>query len=471
MSLSASTASIASRGAWDVARVARVASHGLLLPITALLLGSLAPAAAQVFPVGPELQVNTYTTNDQGTPAVAVDETGGFVVVWGSLGSTDDDASETSIQRQRFDPEGLAIDGELQVNTFTTGLQGYPAVTTDATGAFVVVWQSYAADLSGYAVQGRRFDLTGVPLGDEFQVNTTTSYNQAFPSVARASSGEFVVAWLSYGYDGGGPSGYDILAQRYDAAGLEVGGELVVNTFTTGYQLFPSVSVADTGAFVVVWTSSTSAGTDTSGDSIQGQRFDNTGIADGPAFQVNTYTTDNQRYPSVALGSDGTFWVVWQSLGGTGSDSSGLSVQGQRFSSDGIPIGGELQVNGITTGDQQRPKVAEGIGGDFVVTWQTAATAEDPAGTSVRAQRFGADGTAKGGENQVNTYTTGDQGSPAITTNQAGDFLAVWQSAGSAETDTAGTSVQSQRFTLLTPPFFSDGFETGDTSGWSNTVP
>ena len=25
-------------------------------------------------------------------------------------------------------------------------------------------------------------------------------------------------------------------------------------------------------------------------------------------------------------------------------------------------------------------------------------------------------------------------------------------------------------FDLLSPPFFEDGFETGDTSGWSNTV-
>ena len=47
---------------------------------------------------------------------------------------------------------------------------------------------------------------------------------------------------------------------------------------------------------------------------------------------MNTYTTSHQGYSSVAAGLSGEFVVVWESKGSYGSDSSGYSIQGQRFS-------------------------------------------------------------------------------------------------------------------------------------------
>ena len=438
-----------------------------------LCLGIATPIAAQLFPLGDELQANTYTTGDQQRPGVALGPDGRFVVVWESDGSSGDDAAETSIQAQPFDSAGAPAGAELQVNSITTSFQGYPAVAIDDSGTFVVVWQSDGVDLSGYAVQGQLLDLDGFPIGNEFQVNTTTSYNQAFASVDMAAGGEFVVAWLSYGYAGGPPTGYDILAQRYDSAGAPMGPELVVNTsFTTGYQLFPSVSIADSGAFVVTWVSNLSAGTDSDGNSIQSQRFDDLGAPVGPGIQVNSATGGDQGSPDVALAGDGSFVVVWQSDDpGDGTDTDETSVRAQRFAADGTPTGAEFQVNSFTTGSQVHPEVTFGFGGDFVVAWQNnAPTPDDPTGANIRARRFGADGTPKGDEIQINTTTPGNQEIPSIATNPAGDLLATWQSATSAGTDTDQTSVQAQSLSFLTPPFFSDGFESGDTSGWSSVM-
>ena len=52
-------------------------------------------------------------------------------------------------------------------------------------------------------------------------------------------------------------------------------------------------------------------------------------VPSGTEFQVNTYTTNNQVFPSVASDSAGNFVVVWQSRGSAGSDTDGYSVQGQ----------------------------------------------------------------------------------------------------------------------------------------------
>ncbi|MBP1641763.1 MAG: repeat-containing protein, partial [Acidobacteria bacterium] len=61
------------------------------------------------------------------------------------------------------------------------------------------------------------------------------------------------------------------------------------------------------------------------------------GGASGPELQVNSYTTSSQARPRVARNDAGDFVVVWESLGSSGTDVEGLSVQGRRFSAAGEP--------------------------------------------------------------------------------------------------------------------------------------
>ena len=56
---------------------------------------------------------------------------------------------------------------------------------------------------------------------------------------------------------------------------------------------------------------------------IYGQRYDQNGIQVGNEFQVNTYTTSTQWYPSITALSDGGFVVVWESDGQDG-DQKGI---------------------------------------------------------------------------------------------------------------------------------------------------
>ena len=57
-----------------------------------------------------------------------------------------------------------------------------------------------------------------------------------------------------------------------------------------------------------------------------------TPVPEGAEFQVNTYTTSHQGYATVAASDGGHFVVAWESKGSYGSDSSGYSIQGQRYS-------------------------------------------------------------------------------------------------------------------------------------------
>lgn len=188
-------------------------------------------------------------------------------------------------------------------------------------------------------------------------------------------------------------------------------------------------------------------------------------------IMVNTYATGKQNQPAVAVvGNRGDFVVAWTSLGSPGSDSSGLSVQGRRFDASGAPVGDQFQVNSYTTDYQLNPAVAAGDDGDFVVVWDSVGSnGTDRSATSIQARWFPADGAAPGGQLQVNSYTTGaqEQGSAGVAGD--GTFFIAWSSAGSNGGDDDGTSIQGRLIDVLL--LFGDGFEQGTTGAWSSTTP
>jgi hypothetical protein len=394
----------------------------------------LVPAAAwpQGNPVGPEFRVNTYTPGNEFGSSIAADAVGNFVVVWQS---SNQDGSLTGIFGQRYASSGSPLGPEFRVNTFTTSNQFGPAVASDASGNFVVVWTSQLQDGSAFGIFGQRYASTGAPAGSEFRVNTYTTGSQFITEVSAAPSGTFVVAWISP--DGGD---YGIFAQRFASTGAPIGPEFRVNTYTTGYQAGPHISTDAAGNFVVVWGSD---GQDGSSYGIFGQRYATNGTPLGAEFRVNTYTTGDQSGPDVDSDGTGNFVVVWESAL---QDGSGQGIFGQRFSASGAPAGAEFKVNTYTTSDQGRPSVALDSSGNFVVVWQSAG--QDGSANGVFGQRYAAAGTLLGGEFRVNTFVTNDQMDPSVAADDAGDFVVVWTSSGQ---DGSNYGVFGQRYSQIVP--------------------
>jgi len=420
------------------------------MAMAAVLVVSAARAGYAQAPFGAEFQVNTYTTNIQGAPDVATDEGGNFVVVWMSNGP---DGSGPGIVGQRFSASGTRRGGEFQINAYTTGSQRFPSVGSDPTGNFVVVWMSYGRDGDGYGVSGRRFAASGAPLGGEFQVNSYTTGGQRFPTVASAPNRSFVVVWDGDGEDG---DGRGVFGQRFDAAGARLGSEFQLNTYTTADQKFPSVSVDPSGNFDVVWTSVGGGGTDNY-YVVFGRRYDASGTPASSEFQVNSYTTGAQAGARVAFDRYGDFVVVW--IGYGGQDGSGSGIFGQFYDPTGTPYGSEFQVNTYTPGYQLLPRVATDEGGSFVVVW--ASQFEDGSGYGISGRTLDAFGP-RGVEFQINSYTTGLQMSPAVARSPDGDFVVAWYSYGQ---DGDSYGVFAQRYGDI---IFEDGFESGDLTRWSS---
>lgn len=311
-------------------------------------------------PVGPEYQVNTYTTGTQDDPALAGLEDGAFVVVWESASQ---DGSGEGLFGRLLSVEGQPAGEEFAVNTRTVGNQDTPAVASLAGGGFVVVWEDFGRDGDGETVVGQRFDAAGGRVGEEFRVNDVAAGDQYEPALASHAQG-FVVAWASTSSPGDEASG--IVARRFDAQGAPLGAELQVNAYTTGEQTHPVVAGSPDGAFVVVWAS---YGQDGSGWGIFAQRFDAAGAKQGEELQVNAYTAGAQLWPGVAMAADGAFLVVWESAG---QDGSGDAVIGRLYGPDGAARWPERRINGATAGAQEDAAVAVDTRGGFLAVWEGA---------------------------------------------------------------------------------------------------
>ncbi|MEM0993981.1 MAG: T9SS type A sorting domain-containing protein [Bacteroidota bacterium] len=248
-------------------------------------------------------------------------------------------------------------------------------------------------------------------IGAETQVNTTVANSQQNPAIAVDLNDNFVIVWESLNQDG---SGYGIYAQRYSSAGAVVGSEAQINTTTSNDQRFPAVAIDDAGNYTVVWQS---LGQDGDGWGIYQRRFDNTGTALTGEVLVNTTTAGQQRFADIAMDDDGDYVVVWESE---------FDVYLQRYNNAGVAQGTESIINATTANSQNYPAVAIDSDGDFVVTWQSLN--QDGDGYGVYAQTYNAAAAVQTSEFLVNTTTTNNQLSPDIAMDMDGNFNIVWVS-------------------------------------------
>lgn len=396
------------------------------------LAASAADAQSEPIPAGDVFRVNSYTSGVQHYPAVARNAAGDFVVVWDGRTAAD----STGISAQRLGKDGLPAGFPIEVNTNTSGRQSVAAAAMHQDGSFVVVWHSHVDSFPFdiETIRLRRFAANGSPLDSEVQVNTYTTGGRKNPAVAMASDGGFIVVWDSAGSAGTDGSSTSIQARRYSAAGEAVGAEFQVNSVTTGPQTDPDVAITADDGFLVVWTS-----TPDLYSRIRGQRFGSDGSTSEPELEVTPVLSESFFGCAVATDEEGGAVVVW-----TTEDS--LEGVGRRYSPDGTDLGYFLIAPGPTV-------LALGVGrrGHHVAVWT------DPFWSSW-GKAWDENGDLLHDEFRVpgNLEYAFD---PDVAVDDDGGFIVVWSGYDS--------DIQARRY--LGESIFSDGFESGDTLAWSST--
>lgn len=321
-------------------------------------------------------------------------------------------------------PEGTGtgvdeVEPEFVVNDYSEGDQQNPVVVAMPSGLFLVVWESgclhdcQGQDGSEFGVYARRFEPSGVPLGNEFRVNDQVDYNQADPHAAILPDGRFAIVWATESEVS--TDAWDVCLKMYGSEGVELTGEIAVNTETTRTQWRPRVGLSSDGVAQVVWEHEGSQG-----NGVMGRRFDDYGDPLGASGLVSG--SDGGVEPDLATMPDGRAVVVW-SGGGWG----GYGIAAQRLA-EGEPVGDTIEVSQSYVAGYPMPSVAMGPGGDFVVAWSGSEDNwEDE--YDIRARVFSGDASPITDELAVNTETDGLQMASAVTMSQGGDqFLVAWES-------------------------------------------
>ena len=302
---------------------------------------------ADGLPETAEFQINSLTVDDQEWAAVAAGADGDFVVVWES-NDPGADGEFSGVRGQRFASDGGFLGAEFQVNTGTLGDQKEPSVGVDADGGFLVTWHGIR-DSGGDTVWARRFESDGSAIGGDFEVALPgmTSY-AAQSAVSVEPDGGFVVAWADYSMFT--PADGIIKGRRYDSTGTPDADPFDISPVTTAIKARPAIARGADGGFLVTWQSSQDeTGDDSDSTSIQARQLGAAGEPLGLPSQVNTLGTGSQNVPDVAIGPGGLALVGWQSAVSSGGDSSGTSIQGQIFRVE-VP----LFADGFESGDTSR---------------------------------------------------------------------------------------------------------------------
>lgn len=315
----------------------------------------------------------------------------------------------------------VPIGPEFLVNTTSADSQSTSIGSTRArsvarndNGDFVVVWQSAAQDGDRLGVFGQRYDPLGTPRGAEFPVSTTTLGEQRLPSVSMDNTGNFVVAWAGSGT--GDADG--VFARVFDASGVAQGAEIPVNQTTAGVQGDVDVAMDNGGDFVVVWSGNGSG----DGDGVFARLFDFSGAAQTNEQLVNSSALGVQSRPAVAIDSNGDHVVAWDGPGVAGD----LDVFFRRFDGGGNPQGGQIVANATTAEDQRNPAVALASNGNFIIVWESDDDNTTDTDFNVYAQRFASNGTANGSESRVNAPNTQAQVEAAVDLDASGDYIVAW---------------------------------------------
>ena len=343
---------------------------------------------------------------------------------------------------------GVVVGDEVQTNSFTTGNQSDSHVATLADGGYVVVWTSNNQDATGDGQNGvfaQRYDASGAPVGGEIQVNTNASGSQSNAQVVGLSTGGFAIAWEDQSGLIGTDFDEEIAIQVFDSNGQKVGAEIAVPSTSHNNPDNPALAAFDNGDFVLVRNGQNPSNSFI--DEIFVQRFNDAGGTVETETSIAPAGSNFTNRPDVAVQSDGTYVVVFtaRNLDNPGDNDDGVFLQ--RYAADNSQIGGPIQVNTINRFTQFEPRVAATEDGGYVVVY-TSDTGDDSSysnfGSGVYAQRFDGLGNTVGSEFLVNEVVDGTQSQPDVVGLQGGGFAVSFSDNNS--TDGSGWGVFLQQY-------------------------
>ena len=349
--------------------------------------------------------------NTQDTPAIASDDAGGAIIVWGDLrvGINGD------IYAQRVDAAGAVqwlADG-MPVCT-AAQYQSLPLIVPDGSGGAIVAWQDFRSN-NVLEIYAQRLNASGyIQWTAQGMAVCTGKAGLALGQIIPDGAGGAIIAWSDRRN-----ATNDIFAQRIDAAGAVQWTANGVSVCAAALsQVFPALASDGSGGAIVAWQDNRNGAND-----IYAQRVDAAGAVQWTANGVAIcgaaqYQTGAQVMPDGA----GGVIIAWSDHRNTVD----YDVYALRVDASGVP---QWTANGVivsaTTNNQMSCRLAPSGAGEAIVAWidyRTGGIAD------VYAQRLNSSGAAQWTANGVAVCTAANrQLNVQLVQSVSGGVVAAWE--------------------------------------------
>jgi hypothetical protein len=429
---------------------------GLLAVVLALvvLAGGGTPTYAWTYPAS--LKVNAASdganTIDR-YPQVTTDGLGNWVAVWASedtLGGTIGFDWDILVTRSTDNgatwsyPE--ALNGHAGVDG--SDRDDWPQVTTDGLGNWVAVWASNSTMFAGgdYDILVARSTDGGAtwtyPAVLNYSPPTETGADR-YVQVTTDGLGHWLAVWDSTEPNVGSGIGtdYDILVARSTDNGATWTQPVALNTNATadsGLDYDPQVTTDGGGNWLAVWYSqddlSGTIGTDM--DILVARSTDNGATWTAPAvLNSNAYSDDpvsaNDRHPQVTTDGLGHWVAVWASIN---TIAPFWDVLVSRSTDNGATWTALALLDLLTgPGHDEHPQVTTDSAGNWLAVWDSNDDVDGAIGgdKDILVSQSTDNGVTWSARAPLNgtAYTDGwhGEGSPQVATDGLGHWVAVWQ--------------------------------------------
>ncbi len=339
---------------------------------------------------------NTETWNDW-RPQITTDGNGTWIVVWhsaydlgGTVGNDYDVFVTRSLDNGATWSAPAALNSNAAVDTWD---EDEVQIATDGAGNWMVVWGT-DNEVNIYEVWFSYSSDGGVTWSARAPVNPGLdhdNFGEISPDVVADSFGNWIVAWILAEED----SSIDVVAARSTDAGQTWSTPIFLspNGPVDGSDRTPRLAADDNGNCLVVWSSNQPGVIFVDDWDVFSSRTSDGGQTWSPPVQVNSNAYRDKEYdlyPEIATDGAGTFVVVWegQYLAGFGSDGNNdrdilLAESYNLGATWSLPI--YLNSGALSdVGQDWLPAIATDKAGQWIAVWPTNENIDGAGGDSDR---------------------------------------------------------------------------------------
>ncbi|WP_299978761.1 Ig-like domain-containing protein [uncultured Pseudoteredinibacter sp.] len=338
---------------------------------------------------------------------IAALEDGGYIVSFALQSNIEGNGFD--IYAQRYDSNGAEVGSAFAVNQELVGDQTHSDVIGLDDGGFVLTWQSENQDGDKLGIYARKYNAEGIAVSDEILINDFTNNNQSLAEITAIEGGGFAITWMSDGQDG---SGLGIFMKIYDDQGNAITSDIQVADSSFSHQANPSISSLNNGNIVVAWQDHNNG----EAGAIKAAIYSSKGELIQGNLDVSS-SASAQQWPYVSTLNDGGFAVSWHENNEHGESA----VMIQSFDENGTALNDEASfIANATAGEQA--EIAGLEDGNILVSW----VSDDDDNTGVYYSIVSPSGEVLVEQTLVNQNQAGQQVESHTLSLKDGGYLITW---------------------------------------------